>query len=192
MGLRCGHPRRVDPRPHLAHQRRHGDHPDGGSSPRLRGDDRHDPGRDVGRAVHPRGGAERPPSHRGLVRGALRPSPRPHPRVHLHHPQDSRPQGAAYPRGRALPDPVPGRRRVGSREASPEHPPRESRPSHLHRRLHRERASHERGGRGRGIPGVDEPGALRPLREPARRGVRPGPGTARASNRSRSPPSSRW
>ena len=31
----------------------------------------------------------------------------PHPRVHLDHPQDPRSEGAAYPRGRALPDPVP-------------------------------------------------------------------------------------
>ena len=36
----------------------------------------------------------------------------------------------------------------------PEHPARQPRPSHLHRRVHRERPSHERGGGGRRLPGV--------------------------------------
>ena len=64
--------------------------------------------------------------------------------------------------------------------------------SHLHRRLHRERASHERRSGGRGVPGVDEPGSLRPLRERRSTRASRGPGTARVSIPSRSRPSSRW
>ena len=76
VGFGRGDPGGLDPGPHFADQRRDGHHPDGGPDPRLRRDDRHDPGRDVGRAVHARGGAKRPPGHRGMARRPLRPSPR--------------------------------------------------------------------------------------------------------------------
>ena len=96
-----------------------------------------------GRAVHPRGGAERPPrsSRAGTGVPYGRPLTRTREYISIIRKILARKEPLTH-EGEHYQIPYRGEGRVRARKAAPEHPARQPRASHLHRGVHRERPSH--------------------------------------------------